>query len=105
MIEIAFRYDDDILSMTLSGHSGLHPGNDIVCAAASYAFQQLQFWIAQNDPASVRVRNKSGDGYIATDNPAFLPFFRMTELGIRSLAASYPENVCVLVTAGKQEAK
>ena len=34
MIEIAFRYDDNIMSMTLSGHSGLHPGNDIIPAVA-----------------------------------------------------------------------
>lgn len=101
MIQAAFYYGADETSMTLTGHSEMNPGNDIVCAAASFAFQQLLFWILDKDIRSVRFCNRSGNGTVATTNQGFVPLYQFTENGLRSLASSYPEYISVVVTAAE----
>ncbi len=101
MIHISITHSGDRAEITARGHAGYHPGNDIVCASASTLLQALGTYLAQHNIGLGEFR--SGDITVQSDNPAALPYFRMTEHGLRALAKTFPEHIAVLDTADETQ--
>lgn len=98
MIRVSITHWKHGCTMHLRGHAEYNPGNDIVCAAVSGLMQTLGTYLASEGIGKGDFRK--GDITVTSDNPDSLPYFRMTEHGLRSLARSFPQHVTVLDTAG-----
>lgn len=99
MVDVHFAFSPGRYRMTLRGHAGYNPGNDVVCAGVSSIVFSLLGWLAnasehitttramQYEPGRVDI-DVSGDAVLQTA-------FDMALIGISQIEQSYPENVHV----------
>ena len=89
--------------ITIKGHAGYHPGNDIVCSAVSALAYTIVNYIEMNRDyfESFGYRMNSGDTEIAykasvSKEKIVKETLRAIVYGIYLIADSYPENVKVI---------
>lgn len=99
MTDVRFAFSPERYRMSLRGHAGYNPGNDIVCAGVSSIVFSLLGWLAnasehitatremRYEPGRVDV-DVSGDKTLQTA-------FDMALIGISQIEQSYPANVHV----------
>ena len=99
MVDVRFAFSPERYRMTLRGHSGYNPGNDVVCAGVSSIVFSLLGWLAnasehitttraiQYEPGRVDV-DVSGDSTL--DSP-----FEMAIIGMQEIEKAHPANVHV----------
>lgn len=96
MISVRFERDGDWRCVAASGHAGYHPGNDIVCAAASCLMQVLAATL--RDEGAAGLETARGDGMMrvaARCGERTDAAFGFAERGMRMLEKAYPECVRV----------
>lgn len=79
--------------LTLDGHAGYSPGEDIVCAAASALVYAL---IGYLDAGGTAFEYDLGDGFATVECIGHEEAFEVAVAGIRLLAEEYPENVSLI---------
>lgn len=87
--------------LTVTGHAGYNPGNDIVCAAVSALVQTFEASAREFTTDEIRASLKDGDAVITwprapTEKLKLL--IDSTCLGLIRMAGSYPENIKVTCT-------
>lgn len=91
MTRIKTKYMGERMLITMSGHAGYNPGNDIVCAAESILMRTL---LEVLDGASARYEEK--EAYIEIEapvNPANILIWDTIRTGYKLLEKEYPKNV------------
>ena len=87
--------------LSVSGHAGYNPGNDIVCAAVSALVQTFEASAREFTTDEIRSSLQDGNAVIAwprapTEKLKLL--IDSTCLGLIRMAGSYPENIKVTCT-------
>lgn len=87
--------------LTVTGHAGYNPGNDIVCAAVSALVQTFE--ASAREFTTDEIRSSLQDGNAAISWPRapteeLKLLIDVTCLGLIRLAGSYPENIKVTCT-------
>lgn len=87
--------------LSVSGHAGYNPGNDIVCAAVSALVQTFEASAKEFTTDEISSSLKDGDAVITwprapTEKLKLL--IDSTCLGLIHMAGSYPENIKVTCT-------
>jgi uncharacterized protein YsxB (DUF464 family) len=100
MVTVKVNTAGDQAQLTLQGHAGYNPGNDIVCAGASAVVTALACWL-QNSRHWLReepvVKLLPGDVLLqARGGVEMMEAYRVATAGLQCLAASYPGHVQVV---------
>lgn len=97
MTEVIIKKCRDKYILTMSGHAGYNPGNDIVCSALSVIEYMLSEWVVLHPEAAVIERCVEEPGYaelvIKVVTRDFNIAAEMAETGFKALFKAYPENV------------
>lgn len=91
MTHIKTNYEGANMRITMTGHAGYNPGNDIVCAAESILMRTL---LESLEGASTRYDEK--EAYVeivAPVNPVNILIWDTIKKGYRLLEKKYPQNV------------
>ena len=105
MISVNVIQRRNFCELTLEGHAGYCPGNDIVCSACSALTQALVGWVL-NNPRHIRRLDRltgysellpgGGKGCIsATGDRMLRSAFMTAVIGLCQVAVTYPDNVRV----------
>ncbi len=99
MIDAQIIIDPPALGLTLRGHAGYNPGNDVVCAGVSAIVFTLLGWIENNRDALARVqklRYNAGEAdiLIAGDEQA-QAVFEAAAIGLCQIEAAHPRYIKV----------
>lgn len=93
---ITVEYDRTVPSLRVYGHAGYaEKGSDIVCAAVSALSQALAKYVCDNCGGSAII--DSGELTVICEDDRAVPCFDLIADGIKTIARSYPENVCYMV--------
>ena len=93
---ISCSYRADLGMLTIDGHAGYAPkGQDIVCAGVSALEIALASWLATNDIPHKSVIGESETDVIRCQDERARPCFEMVWQGLKAMANSYPDYVCV----------
>jgi uncharacterized protein YsxB (DUF464 family) len=98
MIEIVGRYEPSVpeFELTVTGHAGYNPGNDIVCAAVSCLTQSLAAYLDRRDLHAELSECEIGRGCaiirVQCDMQAREAML-LFQTGAELLAQTYPEHV------------
>ena len=89
------------VALSVQGHAGYNPGNDIVCAAVSALVQTFE--ASAREFTTDEIRSSLQDGNAAISWPRapteeLKLLIDVTCLGLIRLAGSYPENIKVTCT-------
>lgn len=102
MIEVTFRFAKGRHHMTMDGHAGFNPGNDVVCAAAS-ALAYTMLGALSNLSNSIEYTAESGRVEVTAPDGAEARTIVMTFIiGFLQLEAAQPKNVKVGVIGYKK---
>lgn len=91
MTHIKTNYEGTNMRITMTGHAGYNPGNDIVCAAESILMRTL---LEGLEEASTKYDEK--EAYVeivAPVNPVNILVWDTIKKGYRLLEKKYPQNV------------
>ena len=83
--------------LTARGHADFEPGNDIVCASISALVYALAGTLQNLPHEELTHREEPGDVmvYCKSGDRAVYGAFLCAEVGLRQIAAAYPENLSV----------
>ena len=87
--------------LSVSGHAGYNPGNDIVCAAVSALVQTFEASAREFTTDEIRSSLQDGNAVIAwprAPTKELSLLIDSTCLGLIRIAGSYPENIKVTCT-------
>lgn len=95
MTDVRFSAEGDRYRMTLRGHAGYNPGNDVVCAGVSAIVLSLLGWLANasehiTETRAMRYEPGSVDIDVAGDD-ALKTAFDMAVIGLQQIELGYPE--------------
>lgn len=95
MTKIAYSVDRDKFHVEIKGHAGYAAaGNDIVCAAISVLIQTLAAHMENvTDKWSAHMYN--GEAEVSGEGKEAVNSFLTILTGLKSVAAAYPEYVCI----------
>ena len=88
-------------SLSVKGHAGYNPGNDIVCAAVSALVQTFEASAREFTTDEIISSLEDGDAVIAWPRAPTKELSLLIDslyLGLCMMAASYPNNVSVSST-------
>lgn len=91
MTHIKTNYEGTNMRITMTGHAGYNPGNDIVCAAESILMRTL---LEGLEEASTKYDEK--EAYVeivAPVNPVNILVWETIKKGYQLLEKKYPQNV------------
>ena len=91
MTHIKTNYEGTNMRITMTGHAGYNPGNDIVCAAESILMRTL---LESLEGANARYDEK--EAYVeivAPVNPVNILIWDTIKNGYQLLEKKYPKNV------------
>lgn len=91
MTHIKTKYEGANMRITMTGHAGYNPGNDIVCAAESILMRTL---LEGLEEASTKYDEK--EAYVeivAPVNPVNILIWDTIKKGYKLLEKKYPQNV------------
>lgn len=91
MTHIKTKYEGANMRITMTGHAGYNPGNDIVCAAESILMRTL---LEGLEEASTKYDEK--EAYVeivAPVNPVNILIWDTIKKGYQLLEKKYPQNV------------
>ena len=93
MITVTYEKKENEVKITIKGHAGYNPGNDIVCAACSALFFTLmeEMNLTRREMA---LRIMEGDSFIQVLEPDETAI-RVIMNGYKMIADTYPEHVTV----------
>lgn len=92
MTQAKIRDEDSYSVVTIEGHAGFNPGNDIVCAAVSTAmFMYLNTLIFKN--IEYELYAADGSYKIRAKNSEVEPYLDMLTVGLKMIQQEYPEYV------------
>lgn len=95
MTKISICMGPDTLSITMDGHAGFNPGNDVVCAGLSAIMTALQGYL-NNIPERCTIITKPGHCVAqAPCDMRLISVFELAEIGFLQIEAAYPDNVSV----------
>lgn len=89
------------VSLSVQGHAGYNPGNDIVCAAVSALVQTFEASAREFTTDEIISSLEDGDAVIAWPRAPTAELSLLIDslyLGLCMMAASYPNNVSVSST-------
>ena len=88
-------------SLSVTGHAGYNPGNDIVCAAVSALVQTFEASVKEFTTDSVKASLQDGDAVIAWPRAPTEKLSLLVDslcLGLAMVAEAYPDNVTMTCT-------
>lgn len=98
MTHIKWYTERMMCGMTVEGHAGFNPGNDIVCSAVSALVQTLHAGLEMRCHA--KLQHKQCDGYFRIDVLAeeknrdrIITLFDSIVLGLDLISKNYPDHV------------
>jgi len=97
MISIILSQD----CLSVQGHAGFNPGNDIVCAAVSALVQTFEASAREFTSDEISSSLQDGDAVIAWARAPTKELSLLIDslyLGLSGIAASYPDNIEVICT-------
>ncbi len=80
-------------TISIKGHAGFNPGNDIVCAGVSTLAYALINTLIE-DMTKFDFNDTPGNFHIVIHE--ITPYVHMFEIGIKALAEHFPDNVEVI---------
>lgn len=89
------------VSISVQGHAGYNPGNDIVCAAVSALVQTFEASAGEFTTDEIKSSLRDGDAVISWPRAPTKELSLLIDslyLGLCQMAASYPDNVSVECT-------
>ena len=95
------RVDVTPVSISVSGHAGHNPGNDIVCAAVSALVQTFEASAREFTTDEIISSLQDGDAVVAWPRAPTSELSLLIDslyLGLCQIAASYPDNISVSST-------
>lgn len=100
MVEVIYiAGDDGRHELSMTGHAGYNPGNDIVCAGCSAIAYSLMGWLGDNCPGLADAADYTeADGSVeifAVGGSEVAAVFEMAVTGLSLIAAEYPDHVSV----------
>lgn len=99
MVDVHFAFSHQRYRMTLRGHAGYNPGNDVVCAGVSaIVFSLLGYLANAGDHITVTDAIRYEPGHVDVDvtgDETLEPAFLMALIGIQEIEQAHPANVHV----------
>lgn len=95
------RVDVTPVSISVSGHAGYNPGNDIVCSAVSALVQTFEASVREFTTDEIISSLEDGDAVISWPRAPTRELSLLIDslyLGLCMMAESYPENITVSCT-------
>ena len=89
------------VALSVQGHAGYNPGNDIVCAAVSALVQTFEASAREFTTDEIKSSLKDGDAVISWPRAPTAELSLLIDslyLGLCMMAESYPNNVSVSST-------
>lgn len=97
MIKINYEINGDNMTLSMRGHAGYNPGNDIVCAGCSAVFYSLVGALEnmEDDLDSLDTLEESGNAevMIRGGNEKVLSCFMMAVIGFMQIEKAYGKYV------------
>lgn len=88
-------------ALTMDGHAGFNPGNDVICAALSCLFFSLCNYLDSIASPEVEIVQDGGYGSVRCRGGLRVRLaFEFCVFAFRMLSSSYPENVRVVSSVG-----